>query len=167
MGDLLSKFLPRLWSNWISAVGTVLTTASAITMALQLVADAGSGRNPYASAILLLVMPAFFIAGLVLIPIGLWFARRARKGQPQRAGEPATSGLFTYERTRNRLPGIASMWICASLMGSGWQNGIIDAVFLTAMTPAMMAVSKMGPFAVRCPVRPSRTAYQHGSCCQW
>ena len=77
--NALSSFLPRLWSNWITLLGGILTTCSAL--AIVLVFGAGffsSGTNPYAGAILVIALPFLFLCGLALIPIGLSIDRRKR-----------------------------------------------------------------------------------------
>jgi hypothetical protein len=73
--------LVHLGNNGITLAGAVLTTAAAITMlgfwgleVLQL-----RPIHPYGGIILFLVLPAVFILGLLLIPLGLlWQRRRLR-----------------------------------------------------------------------------------------
>ena len=82
----LIAFLPQLWSNWITLLGTVIASSSAVTIVAALAIDLTSaGLNTYAAAILFLVIPGFFGLGLVLIPLGLAFERRRAAGD--RAGE--------------------------------------------------------------------------------
>jgi hypothetical protein len=38
--------------------------------------------NPYVGILAYMIAPAFLIAGLVLIPIGIWYDRRKRSQQP-------------------------------------------------------------------------------------
>jgi len=72
-----------LSQNWISRIGVVLATTSAITLiftfATQLL---GFSFNPYLGIIVFLVLPGFFVLGLILIPIGIYkeFHRRRRLG---------------------------------------------------------------------------------------
>ncbi len=79
--DRLLSFLPRLWSNWITLLGMVLTTVSGCTVILLLAAELFTpSLNAYASVIAFLIMPTIFLFGLLLIPIGLlWEKRRKRK----------------------------------------------------------------------------------------
>src|SRR5471030_2716425 len=71
------SFLPRLWSNWITLLGAILTTCSALAIVLVFTVGLfASGANPYAGAIL--VLPFLFIAGLIIIPIGFHIDHRAR-----------------------------------------------------------------------------------------
>lgn len=63
--------------NPISAIGVALTTASAllffILLTLQL---AGFLENPYAGIVVFVLVPALFIVGLLIIPVGLSRERR-------------------------------------------------------------------------------------------
>ncbi|HXI59729.1 MAG TPA: hypothetical protein VNO55_26865, partial [Polyangia bacterium] len=72
------SFLPRLWSNWITLLGTAVVSASGVTILVALAIDLTSskGLNTYAAAIIYLVMPALLALGLLLIPLGLWRERR-------------------------------------------------------------------------------------------
>ena len=65
--------------NPISLIGVGLTTASALTLIGFWVVDVvghGGSANPYVGIIFDLFLPALFILGLILIPIGIWWKRR-------------------------------------------------------------------------------------------
>jgi nitrate/TMAO reductase-like tetraheme cytochrome c subunit len=76
-----------LWylsNNRTSQLGITLTTASAITLLTLFTTDFfGVRLSPYAGAIAFLALPAVFLVGLVLIPLGMWRRRRceARDGR--------------------------------------------------------------------------------------
>jgi hypothetical protein len=73
----LVGFLPRLWSNSITLLGAIITSATGLTLLAALVVDLTTARlNPYASAVLFLVGPLLFALGLALIPLGLVRERR-------------------------------------------------------------------------------------------
>jgi nitrate/TMAO reductase-like tetraheme cytochrome c subunit len=79
--------LAYLGRNPITLTGVVLTTTSAITMitywVFEIMIGGGADRYPYAGIVLFLALPAVFILGLILIPIGgLW-----RRAQLRRRGE--------------------------------------------------------------------------------
>ena len=87
-GEVLQKFRenwvrPALFfgNNPISLAGGAITSASGVTMlAYWLVEIFGrSNDNPYLGIIFFLILPAFFVAGLVLIPVGVVLRRRALK----------------------------------------------------------------------------------------
>ena len=65
-----------------SAVGATLASAGALLfVVLVVLSSLGFLQNPYAGIVVFILVPAIFLFGLVLIPIGLWRARRrARLG---------------------------------------------------------------------------------------
>jgi hypothetical protein len=73
--------------NRISALGVALTTASALLFLVLVALDVlGFLANPYAGLVVFIMVPALFVVGLLLIPLGLWFDRRRTA-----AGRPAPS----------------------------------------------------------------------------
>ena len=72
-------------NNPISLAGGAVTTASGVTMiGYWLVELIGRpNNNPYLGIIFFLILPALFIAGLALIPIGIYLRRRVLR----KAGE--------------------------------------------------------------------------------
>ena len=77
---MIRDFFAAVTQNSISLIGTVVTTVGAMLFimlfALQL---AGFEGGPYLGILSYLILPAIFVFGLVLIPIGrLWALRRAR-----------------------------------------------------------------------------------------
>jgi nitrate/TMAO reductase-like tetraheme cytochrome c subunit len=63
-----------LGRNPITLTGVVLTTTSALTMVVYwlyvLMLGGGAERYPYAGIVIFLILPAFFVLGLILMPIG-------------------------------------------------------------------------------------------------
>ena len=77
----------RLIRSPISVAGMVITTISGVVFVVVLLADLfGLHTNPYLSILFFLLLPAAFVFGLLLIPLGAWVERRRRA-----AGKPATS----------------------------------------------------------------------------
>src|SRR5215469_2352751 len=75
-----------LANNPISLVGVGLTTASALTLIGFWVVDIfghGASANPYVGIIVDLCLPALFVLGLILIPIGMWLKWRKAKAAGQ------------------------------------------------------------------------------------
>jgi nitrate/TMAO reductase-like tetraheme cytochrome c subunit len=73
-------------NNPISLVGGAITSATAITLiGFWVVAVLGHGgsNNPYLGIIFDLCLPALFIFGLLLIPVGIWFRHRKLKADNQ------------------------------------------------------------------------------------
>ena len=75
--------------NRVSGAGVALTTASAVLfLALVGFGLFGYLRNPYAGIVVFIMVPALFVVGLLLIPLGLWLDRR-RRGVPAAPGWPS------------------------------------------------------------------------------
>ena len=69
----------RLIRSPVSVAGMVLTTISAVLFLIVFLADLfGLHTNPYIGIVFFLVLPALFLVGLVLIPLGAWRERRRR-----------------------------------------------------------------------------------------
>jgi hypothetical protein len=82
--------LVYLSSNWLSLVGVVLVTASAVSWVILLPALVqGSTANPYLGILGFLILPGVFVLGLILIPLGIAF----RRGRIRRRGEPAPGSM--------------------------------------------------------------------------
>jgi hypothetical protein len=80
----------RLIRSPISVAGMVLTTISAVLFLIVFLADVfGLHTNPYLGIVFFLLLPALFLAGLVLIPLGAWIERRRR-----RAGKPPSEASW-------------------------------------------------------------------------
>jgi hypothetical protein len=69
--------LSFLTSHWLSMLGSALVTIAGCSWLFLVVLHAG-GRtaNPYVGILIFFAIPAVFFAGLILIPIGSWLARR-------------------------------------------------------------------------------------------
>lgn len=71
----------HLGDNWLSLLGAALTTASALTLLWFWLLEITSSRHvhAYAGILLFLILPALFVIGLLLIPLGIFFRRRKLK----------------------------------------------------------------------------------------
>jgi hypothetical protein len=72
-----------LSQNLISRIGVVLTTTAGITLVIAFASLVlGYRPNPYAGILVYLILPAIFVAGLLLIPIGIYrdYRRQRRLG---------------------------------------------------------------------------------------
>jgi hypothetical protein len=72
-----------LGNNRVSQVGVMLTTASAITLITFFTTSFfGVTLSPYIGVLAALVLPAVFLLGLLIIPLGIWlrFRRERRRG---------------------------------------------------------------------------------------
>jgi nitrate/TMAO reductase-like tetraheme cytochrome c subunit len=64
-------------NNMITVAGVILTTISAILIIIFIIADMIAGfENPYTAIFSYAILPGFFVAGLLAIPIGIFLRRR-------------------------------------------------------------------------------------------
>lgn len=75
--------LVYLSHNPVTLTGAVLTTSSALIMLWFWVFELATGRHfhPYAGIVIFLILPGFFMAGLVLIPLGGWWRWRKLRAE--------------------------------------------------------------------------------------
>src|SRR6516225_5352867 len=67
----------RFFRNAISLIGVALATIGAILFLTVFLIDLfGMHRNPYIGIVFFLLLPAIFLLGLALIPLGVWLDRR-------------------------------------------------------------------------------------------
>ena len=73
----MQRFLRLLRSNWLSAAGAVATTLCfmAFVSTLVYVSLHGGAHGPYLGLFAFLLLPAGFLIGIVMIPLGLWIYR--------------------------------------------------------------------------------------------
>jgi nitrate/TMAO reductase-like tetraheme cytochrome c subunit len=68
-----------LFRNGLTIFGVALaTTGATLFLTFFLLEIFGYHGNPYTGLLFFLVFPVLFVAGLVIIPIGVWFERRHR-----------------------------------------------------------------------------------------
>jgi hypothetical protein len=71
-------------SHPVAIIGVLLTTASAVVFITLLIAMlAGMLVNPYAGLVVFVAIPALFVLGLLLIPVGARLQRRALARHPE------------------------------------------------------------------------------------
>jgi len=70
-------FLVMITSHWISWIGAVLILTALCTWVFLLPLQMrGKTDNPYLGVLAFLIVPVVFFAGLGLVPVGAWLARR-------------------------------------------------------------------------------------------
>jgi NapC/NirT cytochrome c family, N-terminal region len=85
----------------VAIVGAVITTVSAVVFITMLLAAlAGWFENPYAGLVVFVLIPAFFILGLLLMPLGLWLHRRKVRLNPALGAEDWPVLDFRIARVR-------------------------------------------------------------------
>ena len=92
--------LPSVVRNPISLIGAAITTAMAIVfLALLLLEMGGQLRNPYIGLLIYVAVPAVFVFGLLLIPLGAWRQRRRVRSGGAEAGWPVIDMRLPRTRT--------------------------------------------------------------------
>ena len=108
--------------NPVSVVGAWLTTLAAFAFLGYLVAEAsGLLESPYSGLLGFAVVPAMFVLGLLLIPLGMW-----REGRRRRLGNPAWR------------------WPSVDLQLRRTRLIIAAVVFLTLVNVVVVAVAGLG-----------------------
>jgi nitrate/TMAO reductase-like tetraheme cytochrome c subunit len=77
MKNAFQFFVSLLLCHWLAGAGAVMVTSSAavfLTFAFR------SFSNPYYGLIVFLVVPAFFVVGLLMVPLGIWRCSRRKGG---------------------------------------------------------------------------------------
>src|SRR5512138_2576060 len=85
-GDAMSRRLPGTYYNALSIIGTVIAAVALFMFVfLYVIASLSGLHKTYEGIVIFMVIPAFLILGLALIPIGMALtARRLRKAAPER-----------------------------------------------------------------------------------
>jgi nitrate/TMAO reductase-like tetraheme cytochrome c subunit len=80
-GNLVKSFFHTLLDlsvvHWLTSIGVVLTSASAFVFLCLLFL---SSENPYFGIVVFLILPALFVLGLLLMPLGILVASRRHGG---------------------------------------------------------------------------------------
>ena len=85
----MTKFLMLLTRHPVSLIGSAITTASGMLFLILFgMSLSGFQAGPYIGILAFMVIPGFFVFGLVLIPTGVWLDRRRRRRQAETAEGP-------------------------------------------------------------------------------
>jgi hypothetical protein len=94
------KRLEPLARHPVAIAGAVLATVSAVLFIVMVIAAlAGLFRNPYAGLLVFIVIPALFVLGLLLIPLGMRLQRRKLARDPS---APADWPVLDFRRPEVR-----------------------------------------------------------------
>jgi nitrate/TMAO reductase-like tetraheme cytochrome c subunit len=148
----MKGFIAALTRHPLSLAGTVLTTCAAIVFlalfALELV---GMEGGPYVGIIAYLILPALFVLGLLLIPLGARFERRRRAAG---AGERAFPVIdLNRAEIRNRVVLVFVLTVI---------NGLLLAVATYKGMEVMESTSFCGE-TCHSVMSPEYAAYQRGA----
>ncbi len=99
---MIRNFLASITRNGVSLLGTALAVAALVLIVSLFVLERlGFEGGPYLGILTYLILPAIFIVGLILIPIGSMLYRRKIRRQPGGEDIPALPVFdFNSEKTR-------------------------------------------------------------------
>jgi hypothetical protein len=107
-------FIQRLSRHPVGALGVGITTATGMTVLGFLLLDLwGQFHNPYFAIVGYLILPAIFVVGLLLIPIGGWLERLRRHG---RTPEAAMIRVDLTDRFVRRALTLATIFTLANIV---------------------------------------------------
>jgi len=139
-------------SHPLAIAGVVITTVAAVLfITLLLAALAGMLTNPYAGLIVLIGIPALFVLGLLLIPLGVW----------------------RQHRNQLRHPGAVVDWPVVDLRVQGVRRTTLLIVALTSVNIVIVLLAGYGSLhamespifcgqTCHTPMRPQFTAWRAG-----
>lgn len=147
-------FIRGISTNWTGTVGVALTTSAFLLFVFfELLRIAGILTNSYIGLITYMALPALFILGLILVPIGWWQYRRATG----RTTEELLTQRFPDDMTRAKRLG-------SSLVGTFALLTVINLLFLGiggARMVHFMDSPKFCGTACHQIMEPEWTAYQN------
>ncbi len=112
---------PRTLYNWLSLTGFVLVANSLILILILFIFSVFSAEsNTYLGLYIYIILPAFLVLGLILIPVGILFSIRKKKKETLSTGAWPVFDL-NLKRTRAtivKISIITLLLIVASAMGS-------------------------------------------------
>lgn len=114
MRKTLIPLLRLFGRNWITMFGASLTTVSVVViLGFLFLGLVGLGQSPYIALLVLLVLPAVFVLGLLLIPLGAYRERRKARKAGRPIGEAAVE---SYPVIDLKSPGIRHAAVGISLL---------------------------------------------------
>lgn len=146
------RFRVRYLRHPVSLFGVWLTTVSAVMFLVVFVAELlGMHTNPYIGIVFFLVLPGLFVAGLLLIPAGVWLMRRReRRGRPEGIEWPVVDLNVSHTR-----------FLAMAIAGATLVNIVVLSLAAYRGVEYMDSVSFCGQVC-HTVMEPEFTAYQHG-----
>ena len=147
-------FLRGVSTNWIGTLGVALTTATFLLfVGFELLQIVGVLNNAYVGLISYLALPALFVLGLILVPIGWWRFRRV-------------TGKTTEDLLRERFPEemVRPKRLGSSLVATVALLTVVNILFLGVGGARMLHFMDTAEFcgtACHGVMEPEWTAYQN------
>ncbi|RPJ85879.1 MAG: cytochrome C [Acidobacteria bacterium] len=118
--EWFGSLMMLLGSNWITLLGATLTTVSGLLIvAFLILGFLNISTSPYIGIMAFLVLPGLFVFGLLLIPAGVYWERRARRkrGETEAAGDQAFPTIdFNKPRVRHLGAAVAILTVVNLLL---------------------------------------------------
>lgn len=138
--------------NWISLSGVALAfVAATLIITLFVVDSIGEGAGPYLGILTFLVLPAFMLLGLVLVPIGIYVEHRRVRDHAEEAGR---AGFPVIDLNNPKTRGALMVFLALT---------VLDVVVLAGATYKGVEVLESVEFcgtACHSVMEPQYTAYQ-------
>jgi NapC/NirT cytochrome c family, N-terminal region len=149
----MRNFFIALTRNPISLLGSGITTASGMVIVSLFTMDLmGRGGGPYVGILAYLILPALFVLGLILIPIGIgWERRRARRAAAAGRAAPA---FPVIDLNRARTRSIVLIFLVLTM---------VNVIVIATATYKGVEVMESTPFCgatCHTVMQPEYTAYQ-------
>jgi hypothetical protein len=156
-------FILTIGNHWLSLWGAVTCTVTAVFIIMMFLLDAiGYFHNPYAGIIAFVVLPSIFVAGLLMIPLGIHQSqkkKRRRMADGEAEGERFPRLDFNDARVRHVISvfgfiTLANILILAIVSYKGVQHmdssEFCGQTCHTVMTPEFTAYERSPHSRVEC-----------------
>lgn len=115
----ISAVLALFGRNWITIFGSSLTTASALAIAVFVLLGAtGILDFLYVGIVAFLILPGIFVAGLLLIPVGVWWEhKREKRAAREPVGEMGPYPTIDFNKPHvRRIAAVVSILTFVNLL---------------------------------------------------
>ncbi len=152
---MFKHFLESITRNGVSLFGTGLAVAALVLIVcLFFMEQLGFHGGPYLGIVIFLILPALFVVGLILIPLGNWLLHRRVRRDPEHADKP-TLPVFDLNQPKTRR------WLLI-LTGATMFNIVIVAGATFKGVEVMETVEFCG-LVCHSVMEPEHTAFQRSS----
>jgi hypothetical protein len=152
---MFKNFMASITRNAVSVGGTALAVASLVLISsLFVMGLIGFQGGPYIGILTFLILPLFFVVGLILIPIGAVLGRRKARRMPEGAGTPLLP-IFDLNVSKTRR------WLLI-LLGATMVNIVVLASATYKGVEVMESVEFCG-MACHSVMEPEHTAHQRSA----
>jgi hypothetical protein len=150
---MIRSFFSLVTRHWLSLVGTVVALVGAVLMVMFFAMElTGFHGGPYLGILTYLILPMVFVAGLVLIPLGVMRKRKLDEAAAAHHEAPKKLPIIDLNQERTRGVVLASVAI-----------GLVSAVLLAGATYKGVEVMESVGFcgtACHTVMQPEYTAFQ-------